>query len=357
MLNVAFLTDAPRVAGSEIWLLETLPHLPNYGVRPVVYLPQNPRLAFLIQALNERGVPTQTYTHPKQLVTLTQKAHVRVVQAWFPSTYALLAHLPRPRSVFLHDQLEYHYPLGLKHMYRFVYQITKARRVAAADGIFVGTHWAAQYVRRHFGLEARVVPVGVDPKRFHPPTPEERASLRKKLGLTRFTVLTPARFTIEKNQLSIVLAARHVEADFLLIGEGTWMYPLRWLAQALRRPNVRFLGRRNDVAEFYKAADAVLFPTLADNPGLVILEGMASGLPVIASAHPPQKEVLSPNEGLLINPSPRAIVEAIRWLMTHPQEAERLGKNGRERILRERTNALSAWTLAQELEKLTLESS
>ncbi|GAA5334554.1 MULTISPECIES: glycosyltransferase family 4 protein [Thermus] len=357
MLRVAFLTDAPRVAGSEIWLLETLPHLTAYGIRPILYLPHNPKLRFLVQALNEKGIPTTTYTRLKELVSSTQEAHVRVIQAWFPSTYGLLAHISRPRSVFLHDQLEYHYPLGLKGLYRFVYRMTKARKVALADRIFVGTHWAADYVRRHFGLEAHVIPVGVDPNRFHPPSPEERASLRRKLGLTRFTLLTPARFTPEKNQLAIVLAALHVEADFLLAGEGTWAYPLRWLAQALRASNVRFLGNRNDIPELYRAVDAVLFPTLADNPGLVILEGMASGLPVIASAHPPQKEVLSPSEGILIEPSPRAIAEAVRWLMDNPLEAKRMGKNGRARILKERTSALSAKVLAQELERLALQSS
>ncbi|GLV47082.1 LPS biosynthesis protein [Thermus sp. LT1-2-5] len=356
MLRVAFLTDAPRIAGSEIWLLETLPRLSLHGIQPAVYLPDNPKLEYLIQTLNHRGVATYTYTRLNQLVRLTQEAHVRVLQAWFPSTYKLLPFLPRPRSVFLHDQLEYHYPLGLKRLYRFIYRITKARRVAMADAIFVGTQWAAGYIRRHFGLEAQVVPVGVDPDRFRPPSPEERAWLRKKLGLTRFTLLTPARFTPEKNQLSIVLAAQHVEADFLLAGEGTWAHPLRWLAQSLGISNVRFLGGQNDTAELYRASDAVLFPTLADNPGLVILEGMASGLPVIASAHPPQQEVISPNEGLLIKPSPRAIAEAVRWLMHHPQEAQRMGEQGRARVLGERTNALSAKRLAEELERLALKS-
>ncbi|MEZ0349023.1 MAG: glycosyltransferase family 4 protein [Thermus sp.] len=357
MLKVAFVTDAPRIAGSETWLVETLPLLAVHGIQPILYLPQNPKLRFLVQALNERGVRTHTYTRLKQLASSTREAHVRVVQAWFPATYRLLAHMSRPRSVFLHDQLEYHYPLGLKQLYRFLYRITKARQVAIADRIFVGTHWAAEYVRRHFGLEARVVPVGVDPKRFRPPSPEERASLRRKLGLTRFTLLTPARFTLEKNQLAIVLAAPHVQADFLLAGEGTWAQPLRWLAQTLNASNVHFLGSRNDIPELYRAVDAVLFPTLADNPGLVILEGMASGLPVIASAYPPQKEVLSPNEGLLVEPSPGAIAEAVRWLMDNPLKAKRMGEHGRARILTQRTNAMCAKALAHELEQLALQSS
>jgi uncharacterized protein (TIGR03492 family) len=44
MLEVAFITDAPRVAGSEIWLLERLPGLASLGLQPTLFLPQRPNL-------------------------------------------------------------------------------------------------------------------------------------------------------------------------------------------------------------------------------------------------------------------------------------------------------------------------
>lgn len=352
-MEAAFLTDAPRIAGSETWLAETLPRLGPYGIRPTVFLPENPRLEPLAQTLRKREVGVVAYRQAKDLPALTRGYPVRVLQAWYPATYALLQALEGPRAVFLHDQLEYHYPLGLKALFRFLYRITKAERLRRADRVLVGTFWAKDYLERHFRLTSRVVPVGVDPERFRPPSPEERASLRKRLGLSRYTFLTPARFTLEKNQLAVVLAARGVpEAQFLLVGEGGWAEVLRQLAQGMGVTNVRFQGRSKAVAELYRAADAVLFPTLADNPGLVILEGMASGLPVIASGFPPQQEVISPQEGILIQPTPQAIARAARWIMAHPEEARAMGQRGRARVLAERTAEQSASELAQALQEL-----
>ena len=51
MLEVAFITDAPRVAGSEIWLLERLPGLASLGLQPTLFLPQRPNLDAFAEAL------------------------------------------------------------------------------------------------------------------------------------------------------------------------------------------------------------------------------------------------------------------------------------------------------------------
>lgn len=350
MLRAAFITDAPRIAGSEIWLLETLPKLSQYGISPTVFLPPSPGVLRLKELLEAKGICAYTYPERDAVPVLTRNHHVRILQAWYPTTYLLLKRLPSPKVVFLHDQLEYHYPLGIRRLYQIVYAFTKASKLKEADAVLVGTHWAAHYLHHHFGLETQVVPVGVDPDRFRPPSPEERIALRSLYQFSRFTLLTPARFTLEKNHLTILLTARLTpDADFILVGEGSWSKGIHLLARALNLPNARFLGRREDIPELYRAADAVLFPTLADNPGLVILEGMASGLPVITSPFPPQREVISPKEGLLVPPHPKNLSQAIRWLMNNPQKARELGMNGRQRVLSERTVGEGALALANVL--------
>ncbi|WP_198665490.1 glycosyltransferase family 4 protein [Thermus sediminis] len=351
MLEVAFITDAPRVAGSEVWLRETLPLLPALGVKPTVYLAAHPKLKPFSNQLGRAGITTVLYRSLKELSSETEGYPIRVLQSWFPKTYAiLLSTLRFPLAVYIHDQLEYHYPLGLTHLFRWIYGFTKAKYLHRATCLFVGTYWASSYLQRHFGLRAHVVPVGVDPNHFKPPTEEQRHQLRHTYRLERFTLITPARFTLEKNQISIAFVAKLVpEAEFLLVGEGNLARVIQTLSRALRVNNVRFLKPRLDVSELYRASDAVLFPTLGDNPGLVILEGMASGLPVITSPFPPQKEVLSPSEGLLVPPTPRALAKVVRWLQDHPTELKIMGQKGRERILRERTNAHSAQALVEAL--------
>lgn len=354
MLKAAFITDAPRIAGSEIWLLETLPKLPQHGIEPAVFLPPSLGGLRLKELLEAKGISSHTYLNLNAIPSLTKNYHVRILQAWYATTYLLLKKLPSPKAVFLHDQLEYHYPLGIKRLYQLIYGVTKASKLKNIDAVLVGTHWAAHYLRHHFGLETQVVPVGVDPHRFYPPSSEERKALRSLYQFSRFTLLTPARFTLEKNHLAVLLTARLTpDADFVLVGEGSWSKGLHLLARALNLRNIRFLGRREDIAELYRAADAVLFPTLADNPGLVILEGMASGIPVITSPFPPQREVISPKEGLLIPPHPKNLSQAVRWLMENPEKARELGSKGRQRILSERTTDGGALALAAVLRSLT----
>lgn len=348
MLKVAFLTDAPRVAGSEIWLLEVLPLLAQMGFEPWVFLPSNPSLLYFKTQLEEAGIHTFTYQDIAPIIPVLSDFHARVLQAWFPKTYDLLNRLPKPRLVFVHDQLEYHYPLELDRVYRMIYRLTKASRIRAADRIMVGTYWAADYLRKHFALDAYPVPSGVNADKFRPPSPTEREELRQKLGFDRFTVLTPARFALEKNHLAVLRTAKALpEVDFILVGSGDLLPFFRFLTALLRLKNVRFLGNRWDVADIYRASDAMLFPTLADNPGLVILEAMSSELPVITSPFPPQAEVISPEEGWLVPPTPRALAQAVRWIMEHPDEAKARARRGRARVLAERTTFHTAKALAQ----------
>ncbi|MCL0034121.1 glycosyltransferase family 4 protein [Thermodesulfovibrionales bacterium] len=100
-----------------------------------------------------------------------------------------------------------------------------------------------------------------------------------------------------------------------------------------------------------KAGLSVLFPV----PNYVIsqptkmLEYMSAGIPVIASDFPLWKEIIEGNQcGICVNPlNPGAIAQAIRWIVDNPDEAKRMGENGR-RVVVEKYN----WE--QEAEKLLL---
>jgi glycosyltransferase involved in cell wall biosynthesis len=134
-----------------------------------------------------------------------------------------------------------------------------------------------------------VIPTGVEP----PDTPEEpRPIVRRRLGLPEKSpiLLYVGRLAREKNVgmlLQALYAAVQVapEVILLLVGEGDEERSLRRLADRLNLAGrVRFVGpvSHQAVGHWYRAADLFVFPSVSETQGLVVLEAMAHGLPVLA---------------------------------------------------------------------------
>lgn len=357
------MTDAPRVAGSEIWLLDVLPRLGAFGLHPHLYLPAHGTLDELAARFEQAGVPVERCTDLRDLAQRTQNADLRVLQVWNPPTYqTLLPALKPPRAVIIHDQLEYHYPPGLKQFYRQIYRFTKAKPLRGADGLLTVSRWGQAFLQNQMALSpVRNVQNGADTVRFRPGSAQEREQLRAAFDFKRFTVLVPGRFAPEKNQLAAVLAARHApELDFVFAGDMD--SALGELARRLQSPlklnNVRFLGRRWDMPELYRAADALLQPTLAENQSLVTLEAMSSGLPIVTTDIPAQAELVQDGvSGLLIPPQPDLLARALRALSSHPERTQALGQAARAHVLARHTLENTAAQVAQALREMLPQSS
>ena len=112
-------------------------------------------------------------------------------------------------------------------------------------------------------------PRGVDASQFHP-----RAA---DLGLPRPVFLCVGRVAVEKNLEAFL--DLDLPGTKVIVGDG----PAR-AALTRKYPQAVFLGARQgkELAEAYAAADAFVFPSKTDTFGLVLLEALASGLPVAA---------------------------------------------------------------------------
>jgi glycosyltransferase involved in cell wall biosynthesis len=150
-----------------------------------------------------------------------------------------------------------------------------------AGGVMAATPaLEAELVRRGF---ANVIawPRGVDAALF-------RARPDADLGLPRPVFLTVGRLAIEKNTEAFL--ALDLPGSKVVVGDG----PLR--AELMRRfPEAVFLGARRgeELARAYAAADVFVFPSRTDTYGLVLLEALASGVPVAAFPASAPRDVLA----------------------------------------------------------------
>ncbi len=182
----------------------------------------------------------------------------------------------------------------------------------------------------------RVVGNGVDTNAFHPASGESVS--------TRMRVLFVGRMIPDKGADVLVKAAALLATDaieVMVLGSqnfdpGARLSPyeelLRELAQS-SRTTVRFLPTvdRQHVPQLLRTADVLVVPSRWPEPyGLTVKEGMATGIPVVASAVGGIPEALG-GTGILVRPDdPGALAEALRSLADDPVQRQRIGAAARE---------------------------
>lgn len=166
----------------------------------------------------------------------------------------------------------------------------------------------------------RVIPWGVDASRFYPAA--DRSAIRRALGWEPdeqvvFTArrLVPRMGLDRLVQALGIIARREPHWRLVIAGDG----PLRGRLEALARDSgarVEFLGlvAADDLLREYQAADLVVLPSRElEAFGLIILEALACGTPVIATRRGAAPEILGPLDERLLIPSdePQAIADAL----------------------------------------------
>lgn len=184
----------------------------------------------------------------------------------------------------------------------------------------------------------RVIPTGLPIQDFQG---GDGAAFRRRHGipLDRPLLLYVGRVAHEKN-IGFLLAAlsrlrtTHPDVLLLIAGEGPALPALRTQAAAQGLGDrVRFLGylqRGAPLHDCYCAADVFVFASRTETQGLVLLEAMALGIPVVAQAHLGTADVLKEGQGCLIAPDDAATYALrIAELLDDRTKARRLGERGR----------------------------
>ncbi|MBC3765762.1 glycosyltransferase family 4 protein [Neptunicella marina] len=156
-------------------------------------------------------------------------------------------------------------------------------------------------------VNQQVTPVvarnGVNLIKFSPP--ENRQLLRQQLQLSRFTLLSVGNLIELKGHHLIIDAMCNIpEAELLIAGHGPLEASLKQQVKELNlQDRVRFLGllTQDELVEYYGAADALVLASSREGWANVLLEAMACGTPVIATAIWGTPEVVASDKaGLLI---------------------------------------------------------
>jgi teichuronic acid biosynthesis glycosyltransferase TuaC len=173
--------------------------------------------------------------------------------------------------------------------------------------------------------KVRVVPHGVDLDLFHP---VDRDAARRRLGLAGPVLLSVGHAIRRKGHHLAIEALRDLPGFTLLIAGDGWYEPrLRELAASRGvAERVRFLGHveQEELKEYYSAADALVLASSREGIANVLLEAMACGTPVIATAIWGTPEAINaPEAGVLMTErTAPALAEAARRLFArYPDRA------------------------------------
>ena len=246
----------------------------------------------------------------------------------------------KPLVVTYHCDLELRGRLG-SLMVRGYQRFLGNRPLQRAARIISTTESYAATSRALWNRDVEVVPNAVDTERFHPSNRGDH--IRERFAPDNEPLaLFVGRLVPHKGVGILVRALSRLERGRrLVVGDG----PYRdWLDLLVRscglQERVSFAGPVGDawLPAYYAACDTVVLPSTSrlEAFGIVGLEGMASGKPLVLSDIPGVRDVITGEEGHLVEPlDPDALAAALQNIWDYPERARQMGVRGRERVERE----------------------
>ncbi|WP_225412511.1 glycosyltransferase family 4 protein [Stigmatella hybrida] len=359
-LRIAMLTAVfpPSVGGIQTHTLRLSQRLVAQGAQVVVLTRHHqglPRREFVdgVEVLRlgqgdaRREVATATYL-AESLRELMSRRHALDVmhahQMLSPTTTGLLARkalgIPlviNPHACGPEGDVQY---LRRAHWLAGGWRLEAARRWADA---FVSISEPIRQELRDSGIEEdRIwrIANGVDLEAFRPASPEERHALRARLGLPQGPIVTySGRLSPEKGvdvllEAWALLVRSRPEATLVLLGNGPEEAALRRrVAERGLGSSVRLMGAVADVPAWLRASDVFALASRTEGLPVALLEGMACGLPCVATRVGGTPEVLEDGvHGRLVpSEAPQALAQGLLDAL-EPGTGASWGATARERV-------------------------
>lgn len=213
------------------------------------------------------------------------------------------------------------------------------------DGVIVPSEALKRQITRH-GYIARetvtVIPIGIPDKASASSRAEAAGALRLKYGLTEdaLVAVTSARFVEQKGHRFLIEAAPMIiphapSIRFLWLGDGPLQQTLQQTITAANLdPHFVFAGMLRESDLELAGADLMIHPSIEEPFGIVLLEAMRAGLPVVASNAGGIPEVVDEGTTALLCPprDPKALADTVVSLLRDQVRRDSMGRAGRERF-------------------------
>lgn len=171
--------------------------------------------------------------------------------------------------------------------------------------------------------------VGVDTKKFAP-RQSGREKIRNELGLSdeRTLLLSVGELNENKNHEAVIKSIRDMKITYVIVGKGELPSHLETVAKECD-VDLRLIGFRTDVADFYDAADVYVLPSIREGLNVSLMEAMANRLPVVCGNIRGNTDLIE-NQNCLFNPTDeKEIKKAIEHAIDN---REKLGQHNLEKI-------------------------
>lgn len=383
MKKILFYNHTGQISGAERVLLMIVERLDRGRFEPVVLCPASGRLMRMATDLGVKTVrldplearftwrPERLIRYVASLVRVIRAAraaiigetpdviHANSIRAGLVMSAATVG-LGVPVVWHAHDLLPRH---PLSTLIRLFACASRRNQIVA-----ISRAVAARFSGILFRLCPGSVPVttilnAVDLKRFQPDSVSRRAIRRAlEVAETDLLVGTVGQLTPRKGQHELIQAFAEVapaipNAVLLIVGEPLFNRDADYAESLIRAANssqvagrIRFLGPREDVPAIMNAFDLLVVNSHTEPFGLTVVEAMASGTPVLATAVDGITEIVSHGENGWLVPARdhEALVKAMLKLLRDDDLRANLGRNGR----REASARFSMARLLSEVEEL-----
>lgn len=241
----------------------------------------------------------------------------------------------------MYEQYSHYVPLDSEAMKRVAIQLATEYCNLCTHVIAPSESIEELLRKRGVSVPITTIPTGIDLPFF---ASGDRVAYRKmhRISETAVVIGHVGRLAVEKNLEFLAKAvglylAENPDVYFLVVGDGPAQETMKSLLMEFAEPSqIIFTGRQcgQDLADAYAAMDVFAFSSQSETQGMVVAEAMAAGNPVIALDGPGVREVMGPDNGLLL-PSdalPSVFAEAVAHLTEDRIRLRNIGESARSSV-------------------------